>query len=372
MKDMTFKERNLRIFRKEKDSGVLWQPRLNNWFQLHAKEGTHLDRHAGKNILEVHDDLNASIRAYMYYRKAFYPVYDRRVNYYEKDEANGILKVFETPLGTLTGFYKRTREGYCWSKHFITDPEEIKIMLYILEGVHYEFDENIYRESCELVGERCAGQTMVPRIGLQEINVNLMGLENAAYAFYDYPERMDKLQETINSSYDTLFEAICKSAVPIINFGDNIHCDLTPPPVFEKYILPCYIKRTAQLRAAGKFTNAHWDGSVRTLLKYAKMTGLDGIEAITPLPQGDVTIEETAEALKDMILLDGIPAVYFLKTFDIKVLEEYVHKIIEMFKDRLILGISDEMPGDGDIERVRFVSDIVEKYNRKIDEKLNK
>lgn len=167
-KEMTFQERNLRIFKKEKDSGVLWQPRLNNWFQLHAKEGTHLDRHAGKNILEVYDDLNASIRAYMYYRKAFYPVYGRRVNYYEKDEENGILKVFETPLGTLTGFYKRTREGYCWSKHFITDP------------------------------------------------------------------------------------------------------------------------------------------------------------------------------------------------------------IVEMFKDRLILGISDEMPGDGDIERVMFVSDIVEKYNRKIDEKLNK
>lgn len=369
---MTFKERNLRIFKKVKGSGVLWQPRINNWFQLHVKEGTHLDRHAGKNILEVHNDLNASIRGYMYYRKAFYPVYDSKVNYYEKNEENGILKIFETPLGALTGFYNRMREGYCWSKYFITNPEEIKIMLYILEGVRYKFDENIYGESCELVGEMCAAQTIVPRVGLQEININLMGLENAVYAFCDYPELMDRLQKTINSSYDSLFEAYCKSPVQILNFGDNIHCGINPPPIFEKYILPYYIQRSEQLHTAGKYITAHWDGSVKTLLKYAKMTGLDGIEAITPLPQGDVTLEETAEALEGMVLLDGIPAVYFLKTYDMKVLEEYVYKIIEMFKDRLILGISDEMPGDGDIERVAFVSDIIEKYNRKMDEKSNK
>ncbi|MDO8685421.1 MAG: hypothetical protein Q7J78_01980 [Clostridiales bacterium] len=362
---MTSKEQNLRIFKKDDNCGVLWQPRLNNWFQLHSAEGTHLERHYGKSILEVHDNLCASIRAYMYFRKAFYPVYDKNLTFCEEDTPKGIYKEFRTPFGILDGFYRKTREGFCWEKHYITNPEEIKIMQYILEGVHYVFDMEIYSRGCEAVGERCAEQTMVPRIGFQEINVNLMGLENATYAFFDYPEQMERLQETINKSYDTLFEAICSSPISIVNFGDNIHCDLTPPPTFERYILPWYQKRTGQLRNAGKYSNAHWDGSVKTLLKYAKLTGLDGIEAITPLPQGDVTIEETAEELKDMILLDGIPAIYFLKDFDIKVLEDYVHNIIELFKDRLILGISDEMPGDGDIERVAFVSGLVEKSNRR-------
>ncbi len=42
------------------------------------------------------------------------------------------------------------------------------------------------------------------------------------------------------------------------------------------------------------------------------MPDLDGIEAITPQPQGDVTLEEIKEALSDdMFLLDGIPAILF-------------------------------------------------------------
>jgi len=57
----------------------------------------------------------------------------------------------------------------------------------------------------------------------------------------------------------------------------------------------------------------------RPLLQYAHETGLDGIEAITPRPQGDVTLEEAKEALgDDMFLLDGIPAIYFDKTFPSK------------------------------------------------------
>ncbi len=47
-----------------------------------------------------------------------------------------------------------------------------------------------------------------------------------------------------------------------------------------------------------------------------KTCGLDGIEAITPKPQGDVTLEEVKEALGDDIyLVDGIAAVLFDEIF---------------------------------------------------------
>jgi hypothetical protein len=38
----------------------------------------------------------------------------------------------------------------------------------------------------------------------------------------------------------------------------------------------------------------------------------DGIEALTPSPQGDATLEEIKEHIGDKILLDGIPAIYFM------------------------------------------------------------
>jgi hypothetical protein len=37
-----------------------------------------------------------------------------------------------------------------------------------------------------------------------------------------------------------------------------------------------------------------------------------------------------------------------------------VKRLVELFYPRLILGISDELPPDGDIERVKLVGQLVE------------
>jgi hypothetical protein len=84
------------------------------------------------------------------------------------------------------------------------------------------------------------------------------------------------------------------------------------------------------------------------------------IEACTPLPQGDVTLEEIKEALGDRILVDGIPAVLFLPFFPLEELKETTRRVVELFYPRLVLGISDEIPPDGDIERVRLVGEWVQ------------
>jgi len=130
--------------------------------------------------------------------------------------------------------------------------------------------------------------------------------------------------------------------------------------------LPVYQRRCELLHSAGKFVHAHWDGDCKPLLPYAKETGMDGIEAITPIPQGDVTLEEAKDALGDMFLIDGIPAIYFDKTFSEETLIEFTKKCIEIFAPNLILGISDEISSDGDIERIRLVGQVVDDHNAEV------
>ncbi len=103
---------------------------------------------------------------------------------------------------------------------------------------------------------------------------------------------------------------------------------------------------------------------MKPLLPLARETGLDGIEAITPVPQGDVTIEEVREALGDkMFLVDGIAAILFDTIFPEQDLIDQTKKILDLFAPRLILGISDEISSTGDIERIRTVGRIVDDYN---------
>jgi hypothetical protein len=88
------------------------------------------------------------------------------------------------------------------------------------------------------------------------------------------------------------------------------------------------------------------------------------IEAITPQPQGDVTLEEVKEALGDRLyLLDGLPAIYFDETFSVDVLVGCTRRRIELCAPRLVLGISDEFSSTGDLDRIKLVGEIVDAYN---------
>jgi uroporphyrinogen-III decarboxylase len=74
-------------------------------------------------------------------------------------------------------------------------------------------------------------------------------------------------------------------------------------------------------------------------------------------------VEELKEAMGEMILLDGIPMLLFLSEYTREELEEFTKKILKLFSPNLILGISDEISPPGDIEKVEFVSQVVEEWN---------
>jgi hypothetical protein len=171
---------------------------------------------------------------------------------------------------------------------------------------------------------------------------------------------MRQLIKAIDESDPPLLETLARCPIEIINLGDNVDGRYLGPRLFEEFLLEPYQRRTAALHAAGKFVHAHWDGHLRPILRYAQQTGLDGIEAATPLPQGDVTLEQVKEALGDnMVLLDGIPMLSFLPNTDLATLEEQVQKTVELFAPRLILGVSDEISPVCNIQRIRFVTDLL-------------
>ena len=81
-----------------------------------------------------------------------------------------------------------------------------------------------------------------------------------------------------------------------------------------------------------------------------------------------MTLEEIKAGLgDDIFLMDGIPAIYFDDIYPVEKLIESAEKLIEMFAPKLVLGISDEISSTGDIERIKIVRDIVDRYNSQFD-----
>ena len=120
------------------------------------------------------------------------------------------------------------------------------------------------------------------------------------------------------------------SPIKILNFGENIDANIDSPSLFEEYLIPYYTKRVKQIHQKGKFCHIHMDGSLKPLLPLISKLTFDGIEAATPLPQGDVTLGELKDTLGDTMLIDGIPALLFLPHYSYKDLERFT---IKNFRD---------------------------------------
>ncbi len=357
---MTNRERILATFRGEPVDRLVWQPRLEHWHNYNRKMGSLPERYRDMELFELYDDLGCSVR---YAGRPLRATYDKCNARMERDET-GWVTYYETPIGTLTGVYRYGEEGT--SAHRAKFPierlEDIPVMEYFLSDEHWEFDQEVFEATEERLGDRGVCQFYFNRSHLARLIIDFMGFENTIYTLNDHQERMEQLFEHIERCEDHLFDALSASPVQILNFGDNIDSFLTPPSLFERYLMPHYEQRCEQLHSAGKFTHIHMDGNLRPLLPLLSKLPHHGIEAPTPLPQGDVTCEEMAEAMAGKVMIDGITCLHFLPSYSYEELEEFTIRLLDLFSPRCILGISDEISPPGDIEKVRFVAEIVANY----------
>ncbi len=354
----SWREMILAVYSGKDPGGVVWQPRIDFWFLVNQRRGTLPKRYEGATLLDVHDDVFSSIRYFIWPLRVRYEKVKVEEHWIDEDR---LLRVWKTPVGDLREVLRFTdfKLSAYHEEYRVKTPEDLKILEYILEDSDYWFDMESYQQDVERVGDRGVPQFFYRRSPLQALIIEHMGFERTVYALTDYPDLIEHYIEVATRADDRMYEVLLSSPVPILNLGENIDGYLNPPKMFCRYHLPYYQMRVKQIKAVGKFVHIHMDGSLKPLLPFLRSVDWDGIEAVTPVPQGDVTLEEVKEAMGDLILLDGIPALYFLPFYPEERLVECVKRIVELFYPRLILGISDELPPGGDIERVRIVGQLV-------------
>jgi hypothetical protein len=360
---MTFRERQNATYRKEPRDRILWQPRLEHWYATNKAQGTLPERYANMSLLEVYDDLNCSVRAYHLFNPALRIIQGDDFRTETIEEPDRITTIWHTSKGDLRSVELRTALAWHRYEMQVKTPDDMRIMEHILRSQRVEFDWELFRRNDELLGDRGAPTMYLPRVNIQRLYIDLMGFEPTLLALHDWPDAVERLIRVIDETDEEILRVVAECPVEHINFGDNVDCDMLPPPLLVKYVMPAYQRRNEVLHAAGKFTHTHFDGKLKTLLPYLRDLGCDGFEALTPLPQGDVSLQEIKDALgDDLLLLDGIPCTDFMPDFPYEELRKRTLEILDLFAPNLILGVSDEPSPPADIEKIRFVSEIVEGY----------
>ncbi|MBR4748845.1 MAG: hypothetical protein IK083_04650 [Abditibacteriota bacterium] len=366
---MTKKELNLAIFEHKTDK-VLWQPRLEEWYFKNKEQGTLPDKYRSCGHLELYDALDCSVRYAASVGVEYY--HDPDAGIQGRDEIKGSQRfvTIDTPAGSLTTVYHLVfdDEGKVTNQRIedfpVKTPEQLKVVTYLTEHTLVRANKEVFGHYAGLMGDRGEPAIILGSAGYTELIKNWAGLIDASYLTYDYPEAVEEYLEACDRRDDRMLDAALELDCKIFNLGDHATDEFTPPPILKKYMLPRWQRLSERFHKAGRFVHSHWDGNSHTMLPYLQDSGLDSVEALTFAPMGNITPEEVKEAVGDEIVcLDLIPAIYFLRDYPLKDLLEFTRRIIGMFAPRLVLGVSDEISSVGEIDKIAAITELVNEIN---------
>ena len=355
---MTLREMNLRVFRRQLLPRVFFQPRFEPWFAWNRQFATLPEEIRHGDLRQAYDLLGASMRTVHYYTGQPKPIEwtcTGGLKVTERREGDRMRRRYDTPVGALFETERFTVDHTWRTMEFATKTiDDLPALLWLMEHHRPTFNVEHFMTGAAYLGDRGVPSFWVPKSPYLALAQQWMRYEDFVYALADYPRQMEDIFSVIDESYDELYEQLISSGLlQILNFGENVAAAYLSARYFERYLLPWYHKRSGQLRRAGIFTHIHIDGHFRPLLGYLADLPFDGLEALTPAPQGDVTIDEMHAHLGDKVLLDGIPAVLFLDHHRPEELHACVEKLVRLFHPRLVLGVSDELPEGGGEEAWR-------------------
>jgi hypothetical protein len=111
-----------------------------------------------------------------------------------------------------------------------------------------------------------------------------------------------------------------------------------------------------RLHAAGKLLLTHTDGENKRLLPLYPACGFDVAESFCPAPMTKTTLAEMLQGLRpNTTVWGGVPSVALLESaMSDAVFHDYLDQLFASIGagDHLILGVSDNVPPDVNLERL--------------------
>lgn len=364
---MSQKENILAVIKNEKVDTIPFGARIDTWYNYHVAHDTLPAKYKGWKQTDIIADQGAAAQ------KRHFSVCKERFHGMEvvvKKDPPYETREYITPLGTCSiKLMWSTSEGpwlaYEQEKLFKSE-KDYPIIKYIMEHTEPYFDEGYALERQEM-GERGIVMTGT---GLwspaQRVMREIIGYEEFYLETMDNPELVEEMIAAVEELELKKLKIALDADIEIINlcanWSDDIHT-----PVFKDYFTPYFQKTTAMIHERGKFSMAHVDGEMRRLLPYFPDTNLKIAEAVTPAPMSSLNMSEFRKGLgKDVVIWGGIPSIMFEPNYSDEEFDSFIKSLIKEMApgNNFIMGMADNLPFDGDINRIGRVVDLLAKYGK--------
>ena len=171
----------------------------------------------------------------------------------------------------------------------------------------------------------------------------------------DCPDKIKKALRLLEEQEEPILTAVCELAPPLVHFPDNLSSDnLTS--YYDDYMREGHQRRIERLHAAGVKCAVHLDGTIKGLLPKLTDCGFGAVEALTPQPAGDLSVNEMRNVANDekVILWGDVPGIIFAPPYEWKDMKKHVEHVLDCWNgEPFVLGVADQVPPDGDIEMIK-------------------
>lgn len=255
-------------------------------------------------------------------------------------------QVIKTPVGELYSIHRPAGfTSWCVS-HLFKGPNDYKKLLFMIKDQRFEPSYDEFLKAEKMFGDDIILRADIGATPLQQVMINWMGIETFAVEWAERRDEIEKLCEALTENRRKIFPLVAKSPTLHSNFGGNETGDVMGRERFAKYVVPLYNEAGEVFKKYGKYLGTHLDGNNKVWADLVAGSGLDYIEAFTPSPDTDMTIEDAFEIWKDKVLWINFPSSLHLASLE--EIEKATQRIIEasLPDKRLIIGITEDIPED--------------------------
>lgn len=368
---MTNRERQLAILEGRPPDQIPWIPRLEIWYTGHYLAGTLPPEFQGMQLRDIQRALGVGATAR---EGRVFCTRRRNVDVIQRRDGLNTTIEYVTPVGTVSETLKRTvdldRAGIqpLVVDKLIKRPEDYETVMYLFENTEffptYEEFEAYDRE---------IGDDGLPMVGVGDIPFHhfvcdLSGYEKGYVDLFDYPEKVERLLETMTQVYrERMWPIVAQSPARLLLHGLHFDSEMTPASYFDQYMTPYIREFTDYMHRFGKSIAQHADNDSRELLGQLQESGYDMQECFTTAPMVSCTLQEARSKWGNrMIIFGGLPSVILEESVSDEQFEAYMDELFRTIApgDAFILGVADNATRTSMISRIRRVTELVQERGR--------
>lgn len=367
---MTHHERMMLVIAGKKPDRIPWAPRLEIWYEAHYNQGTLPERFQGYSLREIYRQMDLGIRA----EKNLFETKIKEVTIREEQDGNLFRRTYIAPIGEVTESFNRDPQAKLKGlsdevqiEHLIKGINDYRVVQYMMEHTSYHPTYKEYLDYEQEIGEDGVLLGYTYYDPMFAILFYYIGFNTAYYELADHHEAVENLYYLLKNKLKEMQEEVVFNSPAKIVFHGSHYSMMTPPPIFNRYMVPYFKEFNSKLHLTGKIHAVHADADSKLLLQSFLDAGIDLVDCYCTAPMVSVSMEETLEAWEDKIIIwGGIPSILLCPNTtsyeDFISYMENLFKLLRRKSHRVILGVADNVMPEADITRIEKISEMVSKF----------